>query len=69
MVGSVGTHTDVGVVQVLLCSPTLLGGVVQGPQQEKVLVSSSFQQGKCHSVVGGGKVGGSPWLVRKCWFM
>lgn len=60
MVGSVSSHADVGVVEVLLCSPYLSGGVVQGPQQEKVLVSFSFQQEKCHFDVGGGKVGGSP---------
>lgn len=32
------------------------------------LVSFSFQQEKCLSDVGGGRVGGSPWLVRKLCF-
>lgn len=68
MIGSVTSRADVGVVEVLLCSPYLPGGVLQGPQQEEVLAPSSVQQEKCHSDVGGGKVGGSPWLVRKYCF-
>lgn len=67
--GSVSTDADGGVV--LLHFPCLPGGVTQGPQgQEKALVSFSFQQEKCHFDVGGGKVGGSPWLVRKhCFYV
>lgn len=34
------------------------------------LLSFSFQQEKCLSDVGGGRVGGSPWLVRKhCFYV
>lgn len=43
---SVSSYADVGVVEVLLSSPCLPGGVIQGPQQEKVLLSFSFQQEK-----------------------
>lgn len=49
--GSVSGHADVGVVEVRLCSLCLPGGVTQSPQQEKLLVSSSFQQGKTAIVV------------------
>lgn len=67
--GSVSTDADGGVV--LLHFPCLPGGVTPDPQgQEKALVSFSFQQEKCHFDVGGGKVGGSPWLVRKhCFYV
>lgn len=67
--GSVNTDADGGVV--LLHFPCLPGSVTQDPQgQEKALLSFSFQQEKCHSDVGGGRVGGSPWLVRKhCFYV
>lgn len=68
MGGSLSSHADVGVVEVLLCSPHMPGGVTQGQRQEMVLVLSSFWQQKCCSDVDGGQVGGSPWLVRKYCF-
>lgn len=66
--GSLSSHADVGVVEGLLCSPHMPGGVRQGQQQEMVLVLSSFWQEKCCSDVDEGQVGGSPWLVRKYCF-
>lgn len=47
------------------CSP---GGSTQGPWHENVLLAACFQQEKCCSDVGGRRVGGSPWLLRKYCF-
>lgn len=54
-------------VEVLLRSPHLPGEVPSASSRERSWLPS-FQQEECCSDVGGGKVGGSPWLVRKCCF-
>lgn len=76
-------HFNCTLQTVLLQSALLLMGTCPAPfslpawrcypgptRAAKALLSLCFQQEKCLSDVGGGRVGGSPWLVRKhCFYV